>query len=76
MQDQKLLILHERWFWGGGSGIIHSISAQKYGRYYAYGLTPLHFPSIIQDARPEIFDAPLTLIIRRWQRYCEYHSCP
>jgi hypothetical protein len=38
------------------------------GQYCHYGLMLSHSPVIIQDARPEIGDAPLTLISPMGQR--------
>jgi hypothetical protein len=42
--------------------MVVSSFAHKRGQYCHYGLMLLHSPVIIQDARPEIGDAPLTLI--------------
>jgi len=66
MQNQKLLMLHWRWFFGDGSDKVGSILAHIGGRYYHYGLTRLYCPVIIQNAKPKIFDAPLMFIFRRW----------
>ena len=46
------------------------IFAHKGGQYCHYGLILSHSLVIIQDARPEIGDAPLTLISRMGQRPC------
>jgi hypothetical protein len=48
-----------------GCDIITRLFAQKGGRLYDYGSTPLHCYLVIQDAGPKIVDAPLTLIFRR-----------
>jgi len=66
MQDQQSLTLSWHSFLGGGSDIGTSIFAQKGGQFYDYECMPLHGPRIIHDARPKIFDTPLTLIFRRW----------
>jgi len=44
--------------------------AQKGGQYCHYGLMLSHSVIIIQDARPEIGDAPLMLISRIGQQAC------
>jgi len=44
--------------------------AHKGSQYYHYGLMLSRSPVIIQDARPEIGDAPLTLISPMGQRVC------
>jgi hypothetical protein len=70
MQDQKSLTLHWRSFLGGGSDMVVGIFAHKGGQYCHYGLMLSRSLVIIQDARPEIGDAPLTLISRMGQRAC------
>jgi len=66
MQDQASLQHRWRSFLGGGSDIITSIFASQGGRHIDYGLMPMHFGLSIPDARPEIMDAPLTLIFGTW----------
>jgi hypothetical protein len=46
------------------------IFAHKGGQYCHYGLMLSRNLVIIQDARPEMRDAPLTLISRMGQRAC------
>jgi len=67
MQDQILLMLHWHSFSGGGSNIVAVLCAYQDGQYCDYGVILLCSPVIIQDARPEISDAPLTLIARMGQ---------
>jgi len=62
MQDEKSLTLCWRLFLGGGSNMVVGSFAHKGGQYYHYGFMLSRSPVIIQDARPEIGDAPLTLI--------------
>jgi len=66
MNNQKSQTLRWHSFSGGCSDIVTSIFAYKGGLYYDYWSMPLHRPWIIKDARPEIIDAPLTLIFWRW----------
>jgi len=66
MQDQKLLMLRWRSFLGGGSNIVTGHCAHNGGQYTDYGAMLLPSPVIIQDARLEIGDVPLTRIFRRW----------
>jgi len=70
MQDQKSLTLRLCSFLGGGSDMVVVPVAHKGGQYYHYGLMVSHSLVIIQDARPEIGDAPLRLISRMGQRVC------
>jgi len=70
MQDQTLLMLRWRSFLRGGSHIITGLCAHKGGQYCDYGLTLSHSPVIIEHARPEIRDTPLTLIAKMGQRTC------
>jgi len=49
----------------GRCNIITSIFAHTGSQLFNYWLTPLHYRLVIQDARPTIVDAPLTLIFRR-----------
>jgi len=72
MQCQKSLTLHWRSFLGGSSDIVCRIFAYKGRQYYEYGWKPLHSTVIIQDVRPEIFDAPLTLISMMGQGACGF----
>jgi len=75
MWDQKLLMFCRRSILEGCSDIGTGIFAQKGGQYYDYECMPLHGSRIIHDARPKIVDTPLTLIFRRWLRYCHQHFC-
>jgi len=50
--------------------MVVGIFAHKGGQYCHYGLMLLCSPVIIQDATPEIGDAPLTLISRMRQQAC------
>jgi len=50
---------------GGTRDIIVSSFANKCGRQFHYEVTLLYIPLIIQDARPKIVDALLTLIFKR-----------
>jgi len=72
MQDQKLLMLSWRSFVEGGSDIVTSIFTHKGRQYFDYGLMPLHSTFIIQETRPEIVDAPLTLMSRMGQQACRF----
>jgi len=76
MQAQRSLTLHWRWFLGGSSDIVTSIFVQKGDQYYEYGCMPWHSPGSVNDARPKIIEAPLTLIFRMWQRYDCWPFCP
>jgi len=51
--------------------MVVGVFAHKGGQYCYYGLMLSRSLVIIQDARPEIVDAPLTLISRMGQR--AYH---
>jgi len=55
---------------GGGSDIVAGLRAHIGGQYCDYGLTLLHSQVIIQDPKPEVGDAPLTLISRMGQQAC------
>jgi len=68
MQDQESLTLRWRSFLWGGSDIVAGLCAHKGGQYWDYGLILSHSPVIIEDARPEIGDAPFTLISRMGQQ--------
>jgi len=70
MQDQKSLTLHWRSFLEGGSNIVDGICTPKGGQYCDYCLMLSRSPVIVQDARPEIRDALLTLISRMGQQAC------
>jgi len=50
--------------------MVVAIFAHKGGQYCDYGLMLSRSLVIIQDARPEIGDTPLTLISRMGQRAC------
>jgi len=76
MQAQKSLTPRWRLFLGGSSLISTTIFAYKGGQYCNYGSMPLHSHWIIQNARPKIIDAPLTLIFRRWKRSRRWPLCP
>jgi len=73
MQDQKLLTLCWHSFLGGGRDIITRLRAYKGGQYCDYGQMLAYSQVIIQDARPEIGDAPLTLISRMRKQACHWH---
>jgi len=62
MQDKKSLTLWWRSCLDGGSDIVSVTFAHNDSQYFDYGLMSLHSPLIIQDARPQVIDAPLTLI--------------
>jgi len=68
MQDKKSLTLHWRSFLGGGSDIIAGLYALKGGQYCDYGWILSCSPVIVQDARPEIGETPVTVISRMGQR--------
>jgi len=70
MQDPKSLTLRWRLLLGGGSDMVSGLCAHKGGRYHYYSTMLSHSPVIIQDASPEISDAPLTLISRMGQWAC------
>jgi len=73
MQDQSVLTLRWRSFLGGGIGdIVISVFAHEGSQYRDYRLMPLHSAVITQDARPNIFNAPLTLISRTVQWGCRF----
>jgi len=65
MQDQKSLTLHWSSFLEGGSDIVSTISANKFGEHVDYSLTSLHISLIMDDARIKIVDTLLMLIFRR-----------
>jgi len=52
-----------------------TVFAYNGGHRIAYAIKSLQSTWIIQDARPIIVDAPLTLIFRRWYRYCLHYFC-
>jgi len=52
--------------------MVVGIFAHKGSQYCHYGLMLLHSLVIIQDARPEIGDAPFTFISRMGQRACRW----
>jgi hypothetical protein len=71
MQWQKSLTLRWCSFLGGSSSnIVCSIFAHNGCQYYYYGSMPFHSPVIIQDVRPEIIVASLTLIAMTRQCAC------
>jgi len=70
MQDQISLMLRWRSFSVGGSDIIAGLCAHKGGQFCDYGSTLSHSRVIIQDARSDIGDTPLTLISRMGKRAC------
>jgi len=51
-------MLHWRSSLKCGSDIVHSILTHKGGLHCDYGPMQFHCPFIIQDARPEIINAP------------------
>jgi len=61
-------MFHWREFLGGGSNIVAGHCAHKDAQYTDYGVMLSRSPVIIEDARLEIGDAPLTLISRMGQR--------
>jgi len=68
MQDQKSLMIRRCSFSGGDSDVVAGLCAHKDGKYWDYSSIVSHSPVIIQDATPEIGDAPLTLISRIGQQ--------
>jgi len=72
MNGQKSFILLCCSFLRGSSDIVTSICPNKAGQYCDFGLIPLHSPAIIQDARPDILDAPLMFISSMAQRVCRF----
>jgi len=70
MQCQKLLTLRWRSFLGGSSVTVCCAFTYKGCHNYDYGSMPLHIPAMIQDVRPEIVDAPLTLVSMTGQSAC------
>lgn len=73
IQNQKSLMLLWRSFLGGSSNIVLGIFAPKGCQYCDCGWMPLHSAVIIQDAKPQIVDAPFTLISLMVQSQCH---CP
>jgi len=59
----------------GGRGIVTNNITNIGSQYFNYGSMLLHSPWIMQDARPWIVDAALTLIFRRWKRLCCFRFC-
>ena len=55
--------------------MIIGLCAHKGGQHCHYGLKLSHSQVIIQVARPEIGDAPLTLISRMGQQACRLPFC-
>jgi len=72
MQDEKSLMLCWCSLLGGSIIIITTICAHKGGQYHTYGLMSLSSPVIIQDARPKIDNAALTLIAQMGQPACHF----
>jgi hypothetical protein len=68
MQDQKSFTFCWLSLWGGGSNIIAGLGEHKSCQFWDYGFKLWRTPVIIQDARPEISDAPMTLICSMGQR--------
>jgi len=66
MQDKKSMILHGRSFVGGGRDIGSSIFTHKGSRNMDFASVPMPSTLSVHDAGPQIVDAPLTLIFRRW----------
>ena len=75
MQDQKSLMLRRLSFLGGVSDIIAGRCAHKGGQDCDYDFMLLRSQLIIHDARPEIGDAPLTLISNMGQWACRLPFC-
>ena len=72
MQCQKSLTLRWHSFLGSSNDIVCSIFAHTGRQYYHFGQMPLHSPVIIQDVRPEMVDALLTLISMTGQYACGF----
>jgi len=64
----KSLTLGWHSFLGGGSDMVIGSFAYKGGKFCQYGLMLMRSLVIMQDARPEIGDTPLTLISLMGQR--------
>jgi len=65
MQDQESLTLRWHSLLGGGSDIMAAIVPHKGRRNFDYRLILSHSCMIIQDAKTNMVDAPLTLIFKR-----------
>jgi len=65
IEDQKLLELHWHSLLWGGTNIVNTIFAHNGGQHFDCRFMLLHSSLVIEDARPEIVDGPLTLIFRR-----------
>jgi len=70
MRDRKLLTLHWLSFSRWGRYHVGSSFAFQGGQYLSYDYPQPIATQIIQDARPKIVDAPLTLISRIGQGVC------
>jgi hypothetical protein len=68
MKEQKSLPHGWRSFLGGGRDIFACLCVHQGGQYFDYSLTLLSSPVIVQDARPEISNALLTVISRMGQQ--------
>jgi len=64
MQDQKSLTIHWRSILKGSRNVVVGIFEWKGGRYVKCGQISLNRPWIIQNAWPQIGDAPLMWISR------------
>jgi len=62
MESQKSLTLRSRSFLGHTGDVVAAIFTKKDGRWYDYGVMSPVSQLILQDAWPEVIDAPLTLI--------------
>jgi len=66
MQDETSLTLCWSLFLGGSSDTVTDIIAHNGSQHHDYGWTFLHSHLIIHDARPQIVDILLPLIVSRW----------
>jgi len=65
IQRPKSLKLRWRSLIGDTDEVIKHIFADTGGWQFHYGLMSLHNRCIFQPAKPEVVDAPLTLIVRK-----------
>ena len=70
LQDEKLLTLHRRSVIGGDTDIVAAICAHDGLQYWDHVFTLSHSQVILQEARPEIGDAPLMLVSEIGQSAC------
>jgi len=75
MQNLKLLMLCWRSFsWWGNIDVMHCFNWKGHHNFVYEGL-PQRDSEITQDARPNIFEAPLTLMFRMGQGACQFRFC-